>query len=177
MKGIIIYKSKYGATKLYADWLSELVHLPKVASDNFNTDSLPNYDFILLGSSVYIGKLLTREWLKQNIKSLLGKKIFLFIVCGTPLHEKEKLEYIAKSNIPGEIRDNCEVFFLPGRLNKTALSLSDRILLRMGASLTRDPNVKKNMTHDYNAVNKESLLPLLNATGRFTLAEGKKMPA
>jgi menaquinone-dependent protoporphyrinogen IX oxidase len=177
MKGIIIYKSKYGATKLYADWLSELARLPRVASDSFNTDSLPNYDYLLLGSSVYVGKLLIRNWIKHNLKSLLKKKIFLFVVCGTSLHEKVTLAKIARNNIPDEIRNNCEIFFLPGRLNKSILSLSDRILLRMGAAMTRDPNVKKNMMQDYNAVQKEALLPLLNATGRFTLTGGKKMPA
>ena len=34
MKGIIIYKSKYGATKQYADWLGELLHIPSVFLDH-----------------------------------------------------------------------------------------------------------------------------------------------
>jgi len=168
MKGIIIYKSKYGATKQYADWLSELLHLPTVESDNINTNNLQAYNFIVLGSSVYIGKLLIRQWLKENQEVLQNKKVFLFVVCGTPSDKKDKLDKIVRDNIPAEIKNRCEIFFLRGRIRRSALSWSDRFLLKIGALMAQNPNDKKNMSAEYDAVEKENLVPLLNAISIYS---------
>ncbi len=176
MKGIIIYKSKYGATKQYADWLSELLHLPMVASDNINKDNLRQYDFIIAGSPVYIGKLLIRQWLRENVHVLQNKKVFLFVVCGTSPNEKDKLDKIVRENVPAEIKNKCEIFFFRGRVRRNTLSWSDSFLLRIGALMARNPNDKKHMRAGYDAVDKANLLPLLNAVSTFSSGVESKPP-
>jgi menaquinone-dependent protoporphyrinogen IX oxidase len=176
MKGIIIYKSKYGATKQYADWLGELLHIPSVFLDHFHKGSLPDYDFVVLGSSVYIGKLLIRDWLMQNINEVQLKKVFLFIVCGTDPGEKDKIEKIVKDNLPGELKSKFEIYFLSGRLRRNNLSWSDKLLLKIGAFLAKDPKDKNNMKKDYDLVKKENLLPLLNSVGKYAQGEEKRNP-
>ena len=172
MKGIVIYKGKYGATHQYAGWLGSALHLPVVKVDNIASESLINYDFLVIGDSVYIGKLRLRDWLKRNIAAIQDKKLFLFIVCGTPSGEKEKLERIATKNIPEEIRSRCDVYFLHGRMIKKEISWMDRMLLTMGAMLIRDPVDKENMLRDFDEVKKENLIPLINAV--LTFSAGKK---
>lgn len=116
MKGVIIYKGRYGATKQYAEWLEEELKIPVFSAENIQ-EEISDYDFLIIGSSVYIGKLVIRNWLKKNLRSISNKKIFFFQVSGTPPHETEKLETYLRSGISKEMRQKIEVFFLPGKLD------------------------------------------------------------
>jgi menaquinone-dependent protoporphyrinogen IX oxidase len=80
MKGIIIYKGKYGATQQYAEWLSKELQLPVRKPENLTASHLSLYDFVVIGSSVYEGGLLMKNWLKKYAEILQNKKVFLFIV-------------------------------------------------------------------------------------------------
>ena len=105
MKGIIVYKGKYGATRQYAQWLGEELNLPVFPAADLQTDSLLQCDFIIIGSSVYIGKLQISKWLSNNQAAIRGKKIFFFQVAATPPEKKEKLNGYFRSGVPGEIRE------------------------------------------------------------------------
>ena len=163
MKAIIIYKGKYGTTAQYSKWLSQTLQVPFVRAENVGPADLSRFDCLILGSSVYIGKLQLKAWLKENVSLLQGKKLFLFIVCGTPADQNDALQRIVRDNVPEEIRNRCEIFFLPGRVIRKNLSLTDKLLLQLGAFATKDPAAKQRMLHDFDRVNAESLNPLIGA--------------
>src|SRR5215468_6174797 len=116
MKGLIIYKGRYGATKQYAMWIGQELGLTVASADRFPQGELSKYDFFIIGSSVYIGKLEISKWLKKNLNTLISKKIFLFQVAGTPVNEKEKRESYNKTSVAPAILNRSETFFLPGRM-------------------------------------------------------------
>ena len=176
MKGIIIYKGKYGATKQYAQWLGEELNLPVVTTGELKTEDLLPYDFIIIGSSVYIGKLQISQWLNNNPDSIRRKKIFFFQVAGTPPDEKEKLNVYFRSGVPEEIREQCEVYYYPGKMIFNELSWKDRFMLKMGARLTKDPAAKKTMLTDYNNVRKENINSLVDAVKKFSAVTKDKVP-
>lgn len=161
MKGVIIYKGKYGATREYADLLSKELNLP-VFTPTITGGQLMDADYVLIGSAVYIGKLQLQSWLIRNQEWLKTKKLFFFIVCGTPAADKEKTARIIAENIPRSLRDN-PVFFLKGRMIIRKLSWLDRLLLKMGARFTKDPQERKAMLQDFDGVEANRLQPLLHA--------------
>lgn len=169
MKGIVIYKGKYGATKQYAKWIGQELGLSVVGSKNIKENELSYYDFLLIGTSVYIGKLQIQKWLKDNLACLHEKKIFLFQVAATPPEEKEKRQAYNVASIPSTIMNDCEFYFLPGRMIMKKLSWKDKFMLKMGARLTKDPAAKKVMLTDYNNVRKENIAALLNAVREFSV--------
>jgi len=175
MKGIIIFKGKYGATRQYAEWLATELALPAFHPDIFRNEKMFNCDYVVIGSSVYIGKLQLKNWIKQHVAELLSKKIFLFIVSGTPPDEKEKLESYVQGSVPPEIRRQCQVYFLPGKLVYQHLSWSDKLMLRMGAMLTKDKETKKKMLTDYNSVKKENLDALMQDIRKYSGSVKKSM--
>jgi len=171
MKGIIIYKGKYGATEQYANWLSEELRLPVVSADLISGRLLSGYDFFLIGSSVYIGKLQIQKWLRTNLEFIKGKPIFVFQVAGTPPEEKETRQVYNKNSIPAETFSNCRFYFLHGKLVIKELSWKDRFMLKMGARLTKDPAVKKTMLTDYDDVKKENISGLVAAVKQFMVSQ------
>ena len=163
MKGLVIYKGKYGATKQYAMWIGQELQLPVASADRFPIDELPKYDYFILGSSVYIGKLEIKDWLKKNFDLLQNKKIFFFQVSASPPEQIEKRESYNKASLPPSILKKIQFYYLPGRMIMRNLSAWDRFMLRMGARLAKDPLEKKAMLTDFDHVKKENVLPVINA--------------
>ena len=175
MTGVIVYKSKYGASRQYAEWLSEELLLPALSPGIVTPGKLDDYKFLLIGGPVYIGKIKIRRWLVKNQQSLKNKKLFFFIVCATPSYRKEKLQQIADANIPAMLKKQSRVFFLHGRLNFKKLSWLDKLLLKTGAKLVKDPEEKKAMVTDFDDVKKENIRELVQEVRAWLY--GKEEPA
>ena len=169
MKGLVIYKGKYGATKQYAMWIGQELGLPVASADRFPVDELAGYDYFILGSSVYIGKLEIRNWLKRNFKLLQSKKIFFFQVAASPTEQIEKREGYNKASLPPFILKDILFYYLPGRMIMRNLSRWDRFMLKMGARLTKDPVEKERMLTNFDHVKKQHVLPLIESARRFAM--------
>lgn len=166
MRGIIIYKGKYGATRQYAIWLGNILDIPAIAAGNESKEQLNAADYVIMGTSVYIGKLQLRKWMEEHRDLLVSKKLFLFLVAGTPVSEREKLQEYITINVGAEIRTRCSYFFLPGKLAFRELSLPDKILLRMGAWLAKRRGETIVMT-DYNNVTRDQLSEIVAAVNKL----------
>src|SRR6187549_2880710 len=175
MKGLVIYKGKYGATKQYAMWIGQELRLPVASADRFPVDELPNYDYFILGSSVYIGKLEIKEWLKKNFQALQNKRIFFFQVAASPIEQIEKRESYNKASLPSTILEKIRFYYLPGRMIMRNLSAWDRFMLKMGAKLTKNPVEKKTMLTDFDQVKKGNILPVIDAVRNFTKIPKEEM--
>lgn len=162
MKGMIIYKGKYGATRQYAIWLGSALDLPVVPAGTEKPAQLSEADFVILGTSIYIGKLQLKKWISENQALLAGRKLYLFLVAGTPVEEKEKLMGYIRSNLPGEVRKRCKYFFFPGKLEFNKLSWKDKLLLKIGAWLSKGTKDEIPLA-DYNRVDRQHINTLVNA--------------
>jgi menaquinone-dependent protoporphyrinogen IX oxidase len=167
MRGLVIYKGKYGATRQYARWIGQELQLPVASADRFPADELPTYDYFILGSSVYIGQLEIKNWLKKNFTVLKNKKIFFFQVAASPTDQIEKRESYNKASLPADMLQKINFHYLPGRMIMRNLSRWDRFMLKMGAKLTKDPVDKKNMLTDFDHVKKENTFSIIKAVKVF----------
>ena len=167
MNGVIIYQGKYGATEQYANWCGEELNLLVKKTADLSREQLNKFDFLILGTSVYVGKLQVRKWLKENYDNIKGKKIFLFQVAATPTDEIKKREVYNTKNISPDILQDCEPFYLPGRLVMEKLSWLDRFVLKLGARMTKDKKAKDSMLTDYNAVKKEEIGGIIKAVAHY----------
>lgn len=163
MKGIIIYQGRYGATDQYAQWLAATLKFPMIKARDAEAVKLYGYDLVILGSSVYVGKLLISAWFKRNIPTLVQKKLMMFIVSGTTTHDDVARQKVIHDNIPPPVRDMIKVFFLPGRCVVSKLSWKDRLVLKMGAWLEKDPDKKAVMKNGFDEVDESSLALLIAA--------------
>ena len=68
-------------------------------------------------------------------------------------------------------RQNCQPFYLHGKMIMKDLSWKDRFLLKMGAWLAKDPLESKRMLTDYNSVKKENIGEIITAAKKYSGAE------
>jgi menaquinone-dependent protoporphyrinogen IX oxidase len=128
-KGIILYQSKYGATKKYADWLKEETGYDCIETKKATLSLMQAYDVIVLGGGVYASGIAGLQFLKKNINDLSGKKIAVFAVGASPYDEKaiqqaRELHFKdAMSEIP--------LFYCRGAWDEDKMSFGHRTLCRM----------------------------------------------
>ncbi|WP_336516641.1 flavodoxin domain-containing protein [Pollutibacter soli] len=170
MKSILIYSSKYGATRQYADWIGKALEIPIVDAEDAITHEIIQNDTFIIGSSVYIGRLRIRKWLKKNLDLLKNKRIILFLVCGTPVEEKEKWSEYIRQSVPEALMPKCSVHVLPGRMWFERVNAWDRFLLRLNASATSNKETKRMMLKGYDQVERKNIMPVLEDFHRLIIA-------
>jgi menaquinone-dependent protoporphyrinogen IX oxidase len=160
MKAAIFFTGTYGSTAQYVKWISEATGFP--IFDLRKTQPDPEkYELLILGSSVFVGKLTISKWVHRNQAKLANKRIILFSVSGTAPGHPELQKYL-EASLPPDIIQQMEYVPLWGRLDIKQLKWYTRLLLKIGASGEKDPDARKRMLEGFDGVARESIEPLLD---------------
>ncbi|MDO3628244.1 flavodoxin domain-containing protein [Mucilaginibacter sp. BT774] len=170
MKGVVIYKGKYGSTAQYAKWMAEALYLPILDVDQYFADVFEEYDTLIIGTPVYFGSMLLKTWFLKNEKALLNKTIKLFVVCGSA-GDQVAQDKIVKQNLPADLAKHCEVYFLPGRVDMSRLSWFHRLMIKVGALMQKDRQKRYVMQRGYDAVKREHINPLIKSVLHYSITE------
>lgn len=81
---LVMYQSKYGATKKYAEWLAEKLSCDLIKTKDANINKVIKYDTIILGGGIYASGIAGISFLKKNYTKLKDKKIVVFAVGASP---------------------------------------------------------------------------------------------
>lgn len=161
MKAVVVYKSKYGSTKQYADWISEALVCDVFEAKNVSIDDLKKYDTIIYGGGLYGEVINGVSLVTKNFNILSDKKIIIYTTGITPLdcrdyYDKLVLDKNFKEGVPG----NVKVFNFLGKMVVSELSLVHRTAIK---------TLKKIMSGKENPSEMEKLLiELCDADGDFT---------
>lgn len=139
-KGIIIYQSKYGATKKYVKWLIEITNFDFVETKKAVLNKVEQYETIILCGGIYASGIAGLSFLKKNISKLKDKKITIFCVGASPYDESafhEIKEYNLKNNLK-----EIQLFYGRGAWDEDNMTLRDRTLCRIlqKSVAKKDPN-------------------------------------
>lgn len=127
--GIILYESKYGATETYVQWLTEETGFASVRTSKAVCSKITKYDRILLCGGVYASGIAGLSFLRKNEKVIRNKKVAVFCVGASPLHEKA-LEELKAHNLKGGLKD-IPLFYGRGAWDEERMSFKDRTLCKM----------------------------------------------
>ena len=131
-KVLVLYFSKYGSTKKYAEWIASELNGDIYNIKNFKQNILNNYDTIILGSGLYAGKIEGINIIIKNYEVIENKKLVLF-TCGLADYSKDlnrnninkRLEKI----IPEDIKRNIKIFYLQGGINYKKLNFKHKMMM------------------------------------------------
>ena len=157
---LIVYQSKYGSTKQYADWLHRDIPSDLVDVEKGDNPEFAGYDVIIFGSYIRMGRIVIAPFIVENWSAIKGKKVILFTTSGTPPGHPN-IRKIYNSCLPENIRREIKYFPLRGRILSKDLSFFDKLLVAVGRMIERDESLKKFMTEDFDEVKSESLVPVL----------------
>ena len=145
MKNIVLYESKSGNTLQYATWIAEELGWEIRTLSNFKKSEISNYQNIIFGSGVYMGKMnkirKVQRWFKD-------KPIIIFACAGNNNVEKE-INDIKENNFSKEQLVFHKFFYLPGGVDFTKATGIQKKMLNVFKSVLQS---KKNKTKDEEAI-------------------------
>lgn len=128
MKTIVAYRSKYGYTKKYAEWLAE--SLGCGVKENASFGDIAGYDAIIFGGGIYAGRINGAKLITKNLGKLAGKKLVLFAV-GANAGRSEELEAYWEKALDKTVREQVPHFYLRGGFDYGRLGGIDRFMMDM----------------------------------------------
>lgn len=113
MKTLVMYKSKTGFTKKYAEWIAEELSADIFDVSKVNTNMLTIYDTIIYGGGLYAVGINGVKYITQNLDKLKDKKVIVFATGASPFRE-EVLREVSDKNFTSEEQKYIQFFYLRG---------------------------------------------------------------
>ena len=161
MNAVVIYKSRYGSTKAYAEWIAEALSCKAVDVKMIKVEDLAEYDTVIYGGGLYAEVIAGVSFITKNLEKLKDKKLVVYTTGITPLDCREYYDReVLEKNFKGDSLQYIKVFNLLGRMVQSELSLSHKAALVA---------LKKIMSAKENPTDMEKLLvELCDADGDFS---------
>lgn len=138
MNAIVVYKTKYGSTRQYAQWIAEELSCKVADAKDVTIEELASYDMIIYGGGLYAEVINGVSLITKNIEKLKDKKIAIYTTGITPIdcsdyYNKLVIEKNFKQGVPACVK----VFNFTGKMvidelsvvHKTALKTLKKIML------------------------------------------------
>lgn len=130
MKGMLVYQSRYGATKQYAGWAAEALGWPAVALGQLTEGQLSEAEALVYAGGLYAGSV---SGLKKFFKRLPASGARPLAVLAVGLANPADAGYIQKlreGNLPAERRD-APLFLAQGALDYARMGFLFRAMMSM----------------------------------------------
>ncbi len=167
MKTIVIYKSKYGSTKAYAQWIAEELNCPVLNAKQTKIEDILEYDTIIYGGGLYAEVIAGVSLITKNMDKLEGKKLIVYSTGITPPEYRQYYDdLVVKKNFKPEMLDKIKVYNFMGKMVLDELSIVHRTAIK---------SLKKLMSGKENPTEMERLLiELCDKDGDFSNRESIK---
>ena len=171
MKTMIVYSSKTGFTKRYAQWLAEALGAEMIPfeearkkDDSFFADA----QAILYGGWAMGGKIVNSEWFTGKIPKWNGKKLALFCVGASP-NELPDVETALHNALTDEERKYARAFYCQGGLAYDKMSLPCKIMMKAFAGMMKnkkdatkqEQDMTKLICQSYDASDRKYIEPIV----------------
>jgi menaquinone-dependent protoporphyrinogen IX oxidase len=130
MKVAVIYASKTGFTKKYAEWISEELPADIFEVSEASIVTLVNYDTIIFGGGLYALGINGINIITKNFNRLKNKKIVVFATGVSPSRNEAITEIINK-NLHEEMQKQIKFFYLRGGFDYKRLKPLDKVMMTL----------------------------------------------
>jgi len=122
----VIYKSKYGTTKQYAQWIAETLEADIFEVSQVEPSKLSNYDVVIYGGGLYASGIIGVKLVTENP----CKSLVVFTV-GLANPDTTDYSQILTLNFSPELLQKIKVFHLRGGINYKNLGFIDKTMMSM----------------------------------------------
>ena len=130
MKTVVMYKSKTGFAKKYAEWIAEKLSADIFEVSKFNTNMLTSYDTVIYGGGLYVVGINGLKYITQNLDKLKDKKVVVFATGASPSRD-EVISFVRNKNFTSEEQKYIQFFYLRGGFDYSKLKPFDKVLMTL----------------------------------------------
>lgn len=130
----VIYKSKYGSTKKYAEWIGNELECDVLENSSVSADRLKKYDTIIYGGGLFAGGVNGISLITKNFDTIKNKDVILFTVGLADPKDTANTEHIKggiKKAVSPEVYEKLKIFHLRGGIDYSALGIVHKAMMAM----------------------------------------------
>lgn len=173
-KTVVVYKSKYGSTKQYANWIAEALHADLFEASKITGKELGRYTTIIYGGGLYAGGIGGINLITKHFDEIKDKKIVVY-TCGlADPNDMENIKGIHKGIdkiFTPEAKNKIEFFHLRGGIDYKKLGIVHKAMMAMlkhalskkdfEALRDEDKQMLETYGKKVDFINKETITPLV----------------
>ena len=158
MNELVIYNSKTGFTKRYANWISEELKCECISLKNIGSVDLKRFDTIIFASFIYAGTISKLKW----YKNLTIKNKVVFAVGASDIGEYEN---IINNNFKDDYQD-YQLFYAQSGLCYEKMGFIDKNILKTVNNMNKkkfgeDSIEYTKMSKSFDVCSKQAINPLI----------------
>lgn len=127
MNAIVIYQSKTGFTRQYAQWIAAALGCQALAWKEAQSADLAAYDTLIYGGWFHAGSIMGLKRFLQKAEPL-GKKLAVFATGASPAENPDN-EAAMRKNFTEEQYGRIGHFYFPGGLNYEKMGAVNRAMM------------------------------------------------
>ncbi|WP_312653948.1 flavodoxin domain-containing protein [Proteiniclasticum sp.] len=177
MKNIVLYKTRYGNTFQYAEWIAEELDWELRDLSEFKRSEIGIYDNIIFGTGVYMGKMNKN---RKVLKWFKEEPIIIF-ACGGNNNNEKDIDVIRKRNFSEEQLRFHKFFYLPGGVDfskvkgipKRMLNVFRWVMEKKKSKSGEEKAILGGFTHPTSFVAKKEIKPIISFAETLRTAKYK----
>lgn len=160
MKTVVIYKSKTGFAKKYAEWIAGELSADIFEGSKVTVEMLADYEAVIYGGGLYAIGINGVKFVTKNLDKLKNKRIVVFATGVSPSRFSD-IDKMRDSNFTAAQQEYIKFFYLRGGFNYSNLTVIDKVLMTL---LKWKIKCKKELTPD-----EKGMLAVYNKPVDYTL--------
>ena len=129
-KTAVVYKSKYGSTRKYAEWIANALEADLFEAAKVCVQDVLDCDTVILGGGLYASGILGSDFITKNYASLKDKKLVVFTV-GLANPKLTDYSAIIEKNFTPEIRSAIRIFHFRGAIDYKNINLKHKTMMSL----------------------------------------------
>lgn len=128
-KTTVIYKSKYGSAKQYAEWISHDLEAELIEVKNVKANTLKEYDTIIHVGGIYAGAVNGAHVFSDNWEIIKNKNL-ICVTVGLTSNE----QMLEKNDIRGfseDMKNRIRFFHARGEMDYNKLNFFHKLIMKM----------------------------------------------
>ena len=168
MKKIVVYKSRTGFTKKYAEMISAAADCDICDFKSATAEKLSAYDVVIYGSRVHAGFIDGLKNARALFEASGAKKLVVFATGGTPNAAQDIVKQVWDANFSAEEQEKIPHFYMQSGINYEKMALPDKMIMKMAAKMMQkkpdktpeEEGFSQAITQSYDSSSEEFIKPL-----------------
>lgn len=161
MSSLVIYASKYGSTKEYAEELAKRMKWEAVSYKHVSGNMLKDAEEIVIAGNIRMGKMKIAGWVNGKVSILKNKCKAVIAVGGTESSNRDYYLETVEKNLSSLKLTKDQIFGCGGRQLISNMKGFDSFVFKMLDKMVKDPKEKEDILKDKDHVDMSLLDPIV----------------
>lgn len=145
MKTVVVYKSKTGFTKKYAQMVAEQAQCDLMELKHATVQKLAGYEIVVFGSRFFAGTVDGLKKARELFAASRAKEFVVFATGATPNEAEGAINDVWKNNFTPEELGTIPHFYMQSGICYEKMPLGEKMMMKMAALMMKSQKEKDEM--------------------------------